>query len=333
MENFKNVDFFAMKVSEKNGEYIREIVKKKISDLPEGDLIIKVDYSSLNYKDALSASGNRGVTKKYPHTPGVDAAGEIYYSNSKKFIKGDKVIVTGYDLGMNTAGGYGQYISVPEDWVVKLPKNLTVKESMMFGTAGFTAALSVYYLKERVDKKDGDVLVTGGTGGVAGIAIRILSKIGYTVYTSTGKLEKEKELKKLGASEVIHRKEIDSDNKKPLLKGRWAGVIDSVGGNTLSTALRSVNMGGAVTSCGNVAGHEFYASVYPFILRGITLYGVNSAETPMDKRLKIWKLLSGEWKIENLKENVEELKLENLSKKIDDMLEGELIGRVIVDMR
>jgi len=333
MENFKNVDFFAMKVSEKNGEYIREIVKKKISDLPEGDLIIKVDYSSLNYKDALSASGNRGVTKKYPHTPGVDAAGEIYYSNSKKFIKGDKVIVTGYDLGMNTAGGYGQYISVPEDWVVKLPKNLTVKESMMFGTAGFTAALSVYYLKERVDKKDGDVLVTGGTGGVAGIAIRILSKIGYTVYISTGKLEKEKELKKLGASEVIHRKEIDSDNKKPLLKGRWAGVIDSVGGNTLSTALRSVNMGGAVTSCGNVAGHEFYASVYPFILRGITLYGVNSAETPMDKRLKIWKLLSGEWKIENLKENVEELKLENLSKKIDDMLEGELIGRVIVDMR
>lgn len=332
MENKKNIEFKSMIVSEENKKYKRKIAKKKISDLPEGDIIIRVKYSSLNYKDALSASGNKGVTKKYPHTPGVDAAGEVYYSNSDKFKNGEKVIVTGYDLGMNTSGGYGQYISVPADWVVKLPKNLTLKESMMFGTAGFTAALSVYYMMERVDKSDGDVLVTGGTGGVAGIAIRILSSIGYSVFTSTGNLKKEQELKDIGASGIIHRKEIDTESKKPLLSGRWAGVVDTVGGNTLSTALRSVNMGGAVTSCGNVAGHEFYASVYPFILRGITLYGVNSAETPMDKRLKIWELLSGEWKIKNLEKNVEEVKLESLSKKIDDMLEGKLIGRVIVNM-
>jgi len=333
MKNIYNLKFKAMEVREEESGFKSKIVEKRIGNLPKGEVIIRVKYSSLNYKDALSASGNRGVTKKYPHIPGIDAAGEVLYSESEALKKGDKVIVTGYDLGMNTPGGYGQYISVPADWVVKLPEDLTLRESMMYGTAGFTAALSVYYLKERVNQKDGDVLVTGGTGGVAGIAIRILSKIGYRVVTSTGKLEKSKDLKSLGAYEVIHRKELDSENKKPLLKGVWSGVVDTVGGNTLSTALRSVKMGGAVTSCGNVAGHEFYASVYPFILRGITLYGVNSAETPMKKRLKIWEFLSGEWKLENLDVNVEEVKLEELRDRIDDMLKGRLVDRVIVNMK
>ncbi len=326
--------FKAMLVSEtETKEFKREIVTRNITNLPEGDVLINVKYSSLNYKDALSAIGNRGVTRNYPHTPGIDAAGIVAESSNTDFKVGDKVIVTGYDLGMNTPGGYGEYIRVPAEWVVKLPENLSLRDSMIYGTAGFTAALSVYKLvNSGVKPDDGDILVTGATGGVGGIAISILSKIGYNVIAATGKTQEKELLLKIGAKDIINRREVDDDSGKALLKGRWAGVIDTVGGNMLATAIKSTKYGGSVTCCGNVASHEFSTSVYPFILRGVTLLGVDSVQCPMDIRLKIWDKLSSEWKSNSINDNVAEVSLEGLNERIDMILAGKHKGRTIVNL-
>lgn len=329
-----NKKFKAMLVSEtEEQKFKKEIVTRQINDLPKGDVLINVKYSSLNYKDALSSIGNRGVTKNYPHTPGVDAAGVVVESNDSNLKAGNKVIVTGYDLGMNTSGGYGEYIRVPREWVVKLPKNLSLRESMIYGTAGFTAALSVYKLvKSGVTPNDGDILVTGATGGVGSTAISILSKIGYDVIAATGKSNEKEMLLALGAKDIIDRRKVDDDSGKPLLKGNWAGAIDTVGGNMLATAIKSTNYGGSVTCCGNVASHEFLTSVYPFILRGVTLFGIDSVQCPMNTRLEIWDKLSSDWKLSNLNDNVDEVSLEKLSKKIDMMLDGQHKGRTIVNL-
>lgn len=330
-----NNTFRAISVSQiEEKKFERKIITRQINDLPEGDILINVKYSSLNYKDALSAIGNRGVTRTYPHTPGIDAAGIVVESNNNNFKIGDKVIVTGYDLGMNTTGGYGEYIRVPAEWVVKLPQNLSLRESMIYGTAGFTAALSVYKLvTSGVKPIDGDILVTGATGGVGSIAISILSKLDYNVIAATGKAHEREMLLRIGAKDIVDRKEIDDDSGKALLKGRWAGVIDTVGGNMLATAIKSTNYGGSVTCCGNVASHEFSTSVYPFILRGVTLFGIDSVQCPMDIRLKIWDNLSSYWKPNNLNDNVDEVSLEGLSKKIDMILVGKHKGRTIVNLK
>lgn len=326
--------FKAMLVSElENNKFSREIVNREISALPEGDILINVKYSSLNYKDALSSTGNKGVTKKYPHTPGIDAAGIVIESTNENFNVGDQVLVTGYDLGMNTPGGYGQYIRIPADWIVKLPENLSLKESMIYGTAGFTAALSVYkIITAGINPDFGDVLVTGATGGVGSIAVSILNKLGYNIFASTGKPQAKDMLLKIGAKDIILREELDDKSGRTLLKGRWAGVIDTVGGNMLSTALKCTKYGGSVICCGNVASHELLTSVYPFILRGITLHGVDSVLCPMDLRLKIWSLLSNDWKPLNLEQNVEEVSLEELDNKINLILLGKLNGRTIVNL-
>lgn len=296
-------------------------------------MLINVKYSSLNYKDALSAIGNRGVTRKYPHTPGIDAAGVVVESLSEKFKVGDQVIVTGYDLGMNTSGGFGQYIRVPVEWVVKLPKGLSMKESMIYGTAGFTAALSVYKLTTSgVTPSDGDILVSGATGGVGSMAVNILSKIGYSVIAATGKPEAKDILVKMGAKDIVLRKDIDDKSGKALLKGRWAGVIDTVGGNILATALKSTKYGGSVTSCGNVASPELSTTVYPFILRGVSLLGIDSVKCPRKLRLKLWELLSNEWKLDSSNLKFEEISLSGLDAKIEDILKGKIIGRTIVNL-
>lgn len=328
-----NNNFKAMLVSEtETKEFHREIVTREIKDLPQGDILINVKYSSLNYKDALSATGSPGVTRNYPHTPGIDAAGIVVESNDDNLRAGDEVLVTGYDLGMNTSGGYGEYIRVPSEWVVKLPENLSLRESMIFGTAGFTAALSVYKLvNSGIKPQDGDILVTGATGGVGSTAVSILNKIGYSVIGATGKTHEKEMLLEIGAKDIIDRKEIDDASGRALLKGRWAGVIDTVGGNILATAIKSTNYGGSVTCCGNVSAHEFSTSVYPFILRGVTLFGVDSVQCPMDTRLKIWDKLASDWKPDNLNDNVDEVSLEELIKKIDIILEGKNKGRTIVN--
>lgn len=328
----ENIKFKAMVVKEiEKKVFKRNIEVKEIDSLPEGDILVNVKYSSLNYKDALSATGNKGVTRNFPHTPGIDSAGVVVESNDENFKPGDEVIVTSYDLGMNTPGGYGQYIRVPSNWVVKLPENLTLRESMIYGTAGFTAALSIYkMINSGVKPEDGEILVTGATGGVGSISVGILGKLGYEVIAATGKPEAKEMLVNLGAKDIIDRNELDDKSGRPLVRNRWAGVIDTVGGNILATAIKSTNYGGAVTCCGNVASHEFMSSVYPFILRGVSLIGIDSGETPMETRLKIWGLLSNEWKYNSLDKNVEEVSLEGLNEKIDLILKGKAKGRLIV---
>ncbi|HEY8888683.1 MAG TPA: YhdH/YhfP family quinone oxidoreductase [Clostridium sp.] len=329
-----NNEFRAMLVSEtENKEYQREIVTRHINDLPEGDVLINVKYSSLNYKDALSATGNKGVTRDYPHTPGIDAAGIIVESNNGTFKVGTKVLVTGYNLGMSTSGGYAEYIRVPAKWIVKLPENLSLRESMIFGTAGFTAGLSIYkLLNSGVKPSDGDILVTGSTGGVGSLAISILTKIGYDVTAATGKTSEREMLLRLGAKHIVNRTELDDNSGRALLKSRWAGVIDTVGGNMLATAIKSTNYGGSVTCCGNVASDQFSSSVYPFILKGVSLFGIDSGKCPMDIRIKIWNKLSSDWKPDNLDVNVSEVSLNGLSEKIDMILSGKHKGRTIINL-
>lgn len=329
-----NKKFKAMLVTETDQkEFHREILDRNINDLPEGDILINVKYSSLNYKDALSAIGNKGVTRNYPHTPGIDAAGVVVESNKDKFKVGDEVIVTSYDLGMNVSGGFGQYIRVPSEWVVKLPGNLSLRESMIYGTAGFTSGLLVYRLiHSGVKPEDGDILVTGSTGGVGSTAISILSKLNYNVIAATSKPDAKDMLLKLGAKDIVDTKELDDTSGRPLLSSRWAGVVDTLGGNVLSTAIKSTNYGGSVTCCGNVLSGDLLTSVYPFILRGVSLLGVDSGFCPMDTRLKIWDLLSQDWKTDNLKDNITEVSLEDLSQKIDEILDGTHTGRTIVNL-
>lgn len=326
--------FKALVVAEtEDKQYKRRITDKQVGDLPEGDVLIEVHYSSLNYKDALSASGNKGVTRKYPHTPGIDAAGVVAQSIDDAFKPGEAVIVTSYDLGMNTAGGFGQYIRVPAGWVVPLPKGLTLKEAMCYGTAGFTAALSVFQLTEHgVLPEHGEVLVSGATGGVGSIAVAILSKLGYTVAAVNGLVDESDYLKQIGASRVVSIEEATDTSGRPLLKSLWAGSIDTVGGDILATSIKSVNPHGVVTTCGNVASPELPINVYPFILRGVTLVGIDSQNCPMPSRLKTWEKLADAWKIPMMEAVVEEIGLEDLERCIDRMLKGKHKGRSVVNM-
>jgi len=329
----ENTKFKAMIVTETEGAgFTREIKDKMIEDLPAGDVLIKVNYSSLNYKDALSASGNKGVTKKYPHTPGVDAAGVVVEDASMTLKAGDKVLVTGYDLGMNTSGGYAEYIRVPAAWVVRLPHNLSLRESMIYGTAGFTAALSCYKLiGNGVTPDKGPVLVTGATGGVGSIALSILVKSGYEVIAVNGIVDEKEYLIALGAKEVISIEEVDDKSGRPMLRPRWAGAIDTVAGNILATAIKTTQYGGTVTCCGNVGSAELLTSIYPFILNGVSLLGIDSVNCPVDLRLKVWDKIAAEWKLDHLDKITTELdSLEELDERISLILQGKNKGRAIV---
>jgi len=328
-----NISFKAMVVTEgTDKQFVREIKQKHIEDLPAGDVLINVQYSSLNYKDALSASGNKGVTKKYPHTPGVDAAGLVAESSNPEFMPGDQVLVTGYDLGMNTSGGYAEYIRVPAHWVVKLPDDLSLRESMIYGTAGFTAALYCYKLiNSGVTQGKGSVLVTGATGGVGSIALSILVKSGYDVVAVNGIIDEADYLLELGAKEVISIEEADDQSGRPLLRPRWAGAIDTVAGNILSTAIKATQYGGSVTCCGNVGAAELHSSIYPFIINGVTLLGIDSVNCPVDMRMKVWNKVASDWKLDHLEKITTELpSLEALEERIGLILEGKSRGRAIV---
>jgi len=326
--------FKAMVVSETaDKQFVREIKQRELSDLPSGELIIEVKYSSLNYKDALSASGNKGVTRKYPHTPGIDAAGVIVDCSNRSFAIGDQVIVTGFDLGMNTPGGFGQYISIPSGWAVKLPQGLSLRDSMAYGTAGFTAALCVMRLMAfGLAKDSGEVLVTGATGGVGSIAVGILAKLGFNVVAATGKMGEKDFLTGLGAKAVISREEASDTSGRPLQKVRWAGVVDTVGGNILATAIKTAKSGGLVAACGNAMSADLAITVYPFILRGVSLLGVDSVEVPMTTRLRAWQKLARDWKLDLSKDLITECSLDELNPKIDRILKGGIRGRVVVDL-
>ena len=326
--------FQALLVSEDSpGHFRPEVVARDIAELPAGEVLIRVRYSSLNYKDALSASGNRGVTRQYPHTPGIDAAGVVEQSTVSEFAPGDEVIVTGYDLGMNTAGGFGQYIRVPSAWLLKRPQGLALREAMMLGTAGLTAALCVAKLEQAgLTPEAGTVLVTGATGGVGSIAVALLASLGYRVAAATGKVGQEEFLRGLGASQVVRREELQDGTAKPMLKEQWAAAVDTVGGDILFNVVKSLQYGGSVACCGLTAGVNFQASVLPFILRGVNLLGVDSVELPLVVKASMWDKLSLQWKIANLAALTHEVNLSELPAAIEQILAGKLVGRVLVNL-
>ena len=328
MEDIKYKAFFTQ---ETESGFSNSIESLSIADLEENDLLIKVSYSSLNYKDALSASGNKGVTRTYPHTPGIDAAGEVVKSNSSDFKDGDKIIVTGYDLGMNTYGGFGQYISIPATWAISLPNELSEAEAMSIGTAGLTAGLCVRKLLQNdLTPDSGDVLVTGASGGVGSVAVMVLSKLGFNVVALTGKQDQVDYLKSLGASSVITRSQMEEQGK-PLQKGIYQGGVDTVGGNILSNFISQTSQRGAITCCGNVASDKLETSIFPFILRRVTLIGIDSAESLLEVKKEIWNNFSNDWKIDLVK-ITKEVFLESLSDEVEKILKGNQVGRIRVNL-
>lgn len=326
-------DFFnALYVQEKDGEYSRSCKQISFNELPENEVTIRVHYSSLNYKDALSASGLNHVTRSYPHIPGIDASGIILEDLSGTFSVGDEVIVTGQDLGTNTFGGFGEIIRVPKDWVVPIPKGLSLKKSMIYGTAGFTAMYGIERLKrELITPESGKILITGATGGVGSLAVFFLSNLGYEVVAATRKSDSHDFLKKLGANEIIPSHSLTSVSSSPLLSRKWVGAIETVGGELLDAVLRQTKDKGAVACCGNILGKELHTNVYPFILRGISLLGIDSAFCERSLREQIWKSIASINSDLLPDDFYKTVTLEKLNPEIDRILEGGQVGRVVVE--
>ena len=323
------MQYSAYYVEEIEGEFSASISKLELEKPAEGFVQIKVSHSSLNYKDALSASGNKGVTRNYPFVPGIDAAGAISDSNSSQFTEGDEVIVTGYDMGMNTPGGFGEFINVPVGWAVKKPDNLTSLEAMSIGTAGLTAAASVLKIYESSKESDLPVLVSGATGGVGSIAVMLMSKLGKEVSALTGKSSSVDFLKSIGATSVIMRDEYLDSPSKAMERPLFSCAIDTVGGNVLSKMLPQISPHGVVACCGNVAGIEVNTTVFPFILRGISLCGIDSAESAIDFKSSIWQKFADEWKLD-FSSIIKIVTKENLQPEIDLILKGGQKGRVVL---
>ncbi len=323
--------FKAFWVEKRDDAVKHSIIERSLDDLPEGDVLIRVQYSSLNYKDALSAKGMPGVTREYPHTPGIDAAGVVAASESSDFAEGDEVIVIGFDLGMNTSGGYGEYIRVPANWITPLPAGMSLRDSMIIGTAGLTAALCFdKLLRMGAQPGDGPVVVTGATGGVGSVAVSLLSAQGFEVVASSGKAEKHDYLKSLGASSVIDRELLGAENPRPLAGTDYAHGIDTVGGETLSNVIKSLRHSGSVAICGLVSSPSFNITVLPFILRNVNVLGVDSVELSITEKNRVWGRLASDWKIPGLEDMVVETGLEGLSAEIDRIFAGGVTGRTLV---
>ena len=320
----------ALVVEESEGKFISGIKNLDTENLPAGEVLIQVQYSSLNFKDALSATGNKGITKKYPHTPGIDAAGIVKSSDSENFDIGDKVIVSGYDLGMNTPGGFGEFIRVPAEWVIKLPQGLTLKEAMIIGTAGFTAAISIVRLTELVIPESGQIIVSGATGGVGSMALSMLSKLGYQTIAISGKEKEHAYLNSLGVTDIIARNDFEKIEDKPILSAQYAGAIDTVGGDILVKIVKSLKPLGVVTTCGSVGGSKLDLNVFPFILRGVSLIGVSAQNYPTELRKRLWEKISKDLKPDNLMNLYHEVSLSELPEAIQLILSGKLKGRTLV---
>lgn len=327
---------FRALVARKNnsGGTTLSIDERRTTDLPDHNVLIRVHYSSLNYKDALSATGNPGVTKLYPHTPGIDAAGVVEWSTDSRISVGDEILVTGYDLGQNTSGGFGEYVCVPADWCVQLPEELTLRESMILGTAGFTAA---YGVKKIVDQDialdNGPLLVTGATGGVGSLAVAILAKIGFKVIAVTGKADQEPFLRKIGAAKVSGRDWVTDVPHSPMLSPRWSAAIDTVGGEMLDAVIRQTDHNGVVACCGNILGGKLETSIYPLILRGISVMGIDSGNCLMKDRVEIWNKLANKWKPSYLESMSHKCGLSDLPREIETILKGNQVGRTLIDLR
>ncbi len=324
------MQYKAFVVEEIDDKFVPAIKSLNVDDLPVGEVLVRVYYSSLNYKDALSAAGNKGVTKKYPHTPGIDAAGVVVQSDVSSYSIGDEVIVTGYDLGMNTPGGFGEYIRVPAEWIIKLPAGLSPKEAMIIGTAGFTAGISMLRLMELVKPADGKVIVSGATGGVGSMALSMLTKKGYQKIAISGKVQESEFLTTCGADEIISRDEFMAMADKALLPATYAGAIDTVGGDILARIIKMLKPMGVVTTCGSVASTNLPLNVFPFILRAVTLIGVSAQNYPTALRSDLWQRLATDLKPDNLMDMYREITMEELPEATQLILSGKLKGRTIV---
>lgn len=323
------MDYKAYLVEELDGVYSGSIKELHMNDIESGNVIIKVHYSSLNYKDALAASGVKGVVSSYPFVPGIDVAGEILESTSDNFKAGDKVIATGYKLGMSVFGGFGELVQIPQEWVVPLPSNLSFLDAMSLGTAGLTAGACVKKILNNNPSFKNPVLVSGATGGVGSVAVNLLSNLNFEVHAITGKLNEDLILKKMGASKVIDRNEFIAEPVKALDKAIYSAGVDTVGGDILSKMLSMIESHGSVACCGNVAGMKFTSSVFPFILRGISLIGVDSAESDINFKKEIWDLFSRDWSI-GLDEYCKVVSLEDIGDEITKILDGKQVGRIVI---
>lgn len=323
--------FKALVVNKSDNDFKVNIETLHLNDLPEGEVLIEVAYSSVNYKDGLAAIPDGKIVSTYPFVPGIDLAGTVVSSEDSRFKEGDQVIATSYEIGVTHYGGFSEYARIPAEWIVPLPEGLTLKEAMTFGTAGFTAALSVQYLQDNgVKPDDGQVLVSGATGGVGSAAVSMLSKLGYEVVASTGKESEHAYLKSIGAKEIISREDLLPEKIRPLDKQRWAGAVDPVGGKTLAYILSTTKYGGTVAVSGLTGGPNVPTTVFPFILRGVKLIGVDSVYCPMPVRQKLWQRLASDLKPEKLDTITREITLEELPQALKDILQGKLTGRTIV---
>lgn len=329
MDNFK-----AFMVNKNEQDFSAEVKTIRLEDLPEGDVLIKVAYSSVNYKDGLASIPNGKIVRSYPFIPGIDLAGTVVRSDDSRFNEGDEVIATSYEIGVSYYGGYSEYARIPGDWILPLPEGLSLKEAMVFGTAGFTAALSVHRLEENgLTPEKGKVLVTGATGGVGSVAVAMLAKRGYHVVASTGKESEHEYLQKIGAKDIISREELVGEKIKPLDKQLWAAAVDPVGGKTLSAILSKLDYNGSVAVSGLTGGTDVPATVFPFILRGINLLGIDSVYCPMETRKLLWQRMATDLKPEGLLETIKnEVSLEVLPGVLTSILKGENRGRTIVKM-
>ncbi|MEH6712077.1 MAG: YhdH/YhfP family quinone oxidoreductase [Paraglaciecola polaris] len=327
--------FKALLVEEQQDHtFTKSVVERNISELPENDLLIQVHYSSLNYKDAMSASGNKRISQHFPHTPGIDAAGIVVSDKSGTFEVGQQVLVFGYDLGMNTPGGLGQMISIPANWAVACPKTLSLKEAMTYGTGGLTAALCIQKLEKMGAKpSDGPVAVTGATGGVGSISIALLKQLGYNVVAFSGKPEQSDKLKALGASEILHRDVMLEVKDLPAGKTKWAHGIDTLGGDYLTGLLKQLKAGGGVASVGLAASAEIAMSVIPFITRGISLLGVDSVYIPLADKKHIWHRVATDMKLPNLENYQQEISLAETPEYLDRFFQGQVVGRYVVNVQ
>jgi alcohol dehydrogenase len=325
-------EFTALRVSLSTDYVVQRTIERcHLNDLPAGEVLIRVAYSSLNYKDALSANGHRGITRQYPHTPGIDAAGTVISDTSGQFVEGDPVVVAGFDLGMNTWGGLSEFIRVPANWVIRLPNGLSLADSMRIGTAGLTAGYCVERLLQNgLSGSQANVLVTAATGGVGSIAVHLLSQLGYDVSASTGKPEESEWLEKLGAKKIISRQELSEPSKKALLSEQFDAAVDSVGQETLVNIAKSLKYGGSVAACGIVGGTAVPLDIYPFILRGINILGIASADASREDRVRVFSKFVTLWKLPLLEELADEISLTQVNDRIDQMLAGKIKRRALV---
>ncbi|TQR15585.1 NADPH:quinone oxidoreductase family protein [Psychrobacillus soli] len=329
----KDISFRALLVNKDEQAFTIKVTNLKVSDLPEGNVIIKVAYSSINFKDGLAATPNGKIVNVYPHVPGIDMVGTVVSSQDVRYNVGDEVIATSYEIGVSRFGGFSEYARIPADWIVPLPKGLSMKQAMIYGTAGFTAALSIQRLEENgVTPDNGPVLVSGATGGVGSSAVSMLAKLGYHVVASTGKESEHDFLYDIGAKEIISRQELQPEKVRPIDKQRWAAAIDPVGGNTLAYILSTMKYGGSVAVSGLTGGSNVSTTVFPFILRGVNLLGIDSVYCPMSTRSALWERMANDMKPDKLEKITTEVTLDELAITLPLILEGNVKGRTVLKL-